>query len=356
MSESIRMQSRETAESGFVLITALIMLSLLTVMTLGMFYSSKSATKVSGAAQASTEAYYYAETAINYISWAFHNDAELDSFQYDGVNKLFGEAFKADNTAANNVGDYNELMGWDFTDPANPVQIGYPSDPGPTEADDATAAGTSGQVMYFDNSPINDGAGTKRKICFGDAAVFPNCIDLTLPPGNRVQPVMNKISVGLPRYVKLEISPDGVVSVSIPPVPHPATPVVGTDIPNNGAIVWITGAAADLRAGTVAGNADRDIEIYPTDPNNNSNHGGVLDTTCDATAAASAANCPCDGLNTLGSWYACDMHANAEGLVDQYGAYSLAGKAEWVASYNLAAYAIGYVNGKPTHLLRAVIR
>jgi len=345
------LRQKHSSEAGFVLITSLIMLSLLTIMALGMFFSSKSATQVSGAAQASTEAYYYAETAINYISWAIHNDAELDSFRYDGVNPLFAEAFKADNTAANTVGDFSELMGF-----AGATQVGYPSDPGPTEADDGTTAGTSGQVMYFDNSPINNGAGIQRKICFGDASVFPNCIDLTVAPAARVQPVMNKISVGLPRYIKLEISSDGVVSASIPPVPHPATPVVGTDVPDNGAIVWITGAAEDLRAGTVAGNADRDIEIYPTDPNDNSNHGGVLDTTCDATAVASAANCPCDGLNTLGSWYACDMHANASTAPTQYGAYSAAGMASWVASYNLVAYAIGYVNGKPTHLLRAVIK
>lgn len=339
-------------QSGFVLVTSLIMLSLLTMVTLGMFFSSRSATQVSGAAQASTEAYYYAETAINYISWAFHNDAELDSYKYDGTNKLFGEAFKADNANATNVGDYSELMGWSGT-----TQIGYPSNPGPTAISDSSAAGTSGQVMYFDNTPINDGAGNSRAICFGDAAVFPNCIDLTVAPASRVQPVMNNISASLPRYIMLSIADNGVVTPSIPALPHPATPVVGTDVPNNGAIVWITAAVEDTRAGTVVGNADRDIEIYPVNPKLNSNHSGADPSTC-STAVNASTGCPCDGAAyaTLGDWYACDMHANASAGPTLNGAYAAAGMAEWIASYNLVAYAIGYVNGKPTHLLRAVIR
>jgi len=207
--------------------------------------------------------------------------------------------------------------------------------------------------MYFDNTPCN-----VREICFGDASVFSNCIDLTLTPALRVEPVMNNISASLPRYVVLEISDAGVVTVSIPALPHPSTPVVGTDVPNNGAIVWITGATEDLRAGTVAGNADRDIEIYPTDPKANSNHSGVDPVASCSTANLASAGCPWDGTTfaTLGDWYACDMHAKASTAPTVNGAYGAAGMGEWIASYNIAAYAIGYVNGKPTHLLRAVIR
>ncbi len=345
MYESSPVRKKHSTESGFILVTALIMLSLLTVMSLGMYFSSKSATKVSGAAQASTEAYYYAETAVNYISWAFHNDAELDSYMYDGSSKLFAEAFAADDTAASAVGDYMELMGWNGS-----TQVGYPSDPGPTLISGSAAAGSAGQVMYFDNTPMNT-----RAICFGDAAVFANCIDLTLPPASRVEPVMNNISSGLPRYIMLEISDTGVVSPSIPSLPHQATPVVGVDIPSNGAIIWITGAVEDLRAGTVPGNADRDIEIYPLNPKSNANHSGSAVNTC-FTSNTMSTGCPCDGTTMPGDWYACDVHANASTLPTLNGAYAAAGMAEWVASYNIAAYAIGYVNGKPTHLLRAVIR
>lgn len=340
MNPSPFMQKKHTAESGFVLITSLILLSLLTMMSLGMYFSSRSATKVSGAAQASTEAYYYAETAINYISWAFHNDAEIDSFQYNGSSALFTEALNADGNSELTFGDYMELMGWNGA-----TQVGYPSDPGPT-AISSSGAGLYGQVMYFDNTPMKD-----RKICFEDETIFTDCIDLTVAPGSRNEPVMNNISVDLPRYIVLEISDTGVVTPSIPPLPHPATPVVGVDVPTNGAIVWITGAVEDLRTGTVPGNADRDIEIARVDPN--LNRAVSIDPATSCSTGNTMPNCPCDGTIIAGSWYACDAHANA---AQPTGAYAEAGVGEWIASYNIVAYTIGYVNGKPKHLLRAVIR
>lgn len=293
-------------ERGYVLVTSLVMLGLLTLFSVAMYFVGRSATQTSDSAQRSTEAYYYAETAIHYITWALRNDAEIDSFQYSG-SALFGEP-PTPATAAT-VGDYTELAS-------------YMWNPGPTEISDATTAGTTGQVMYFDNSPLGN-----RYICMQDASAYSNCIDVTLAPSARVQPVMYNISVNLPRYVKLEISSTGVITPSIPALPHQNPPVVGTDIPTNGAVVWIT--AGDIT------NANKDIQIFPLDPS------GVYASAGSPSACAggSLPNCSCDkdaaGYSTA---QACDANTGS-----------------WVSSYSIVAYAIGYVDGKPTHMIRAVI-
>ena len=292
-------------EKGYVLVTSLVMLGLLTMFSVAMYFVGRSATQTSDSAQRSTEAYYYAETAIHYITWALRNDAEIDSFQYSG-SALFGEPPTPATMAT--VGDYTELAS-------------YMWNPGPTAISDATDAGTNGQVMYFDNSPMGN-----RYICMQDAATYSNCIDVTLAPANRVQPVMYNISVNLPRYIKLEISSSGVITPSIPSLPHQNPPVVGTDIPNNGAVVWIT--AGDTT------NANRDIEIYPLDPS--SVYAGV---SSPSVCGDKSSSCPCDasdaGYSTAQS---CDANTGA-----------------WIGSYSIVAYAIGYVDGRPTHMIRAVI-
>lgn len=304
--------SQKHYEKGYVLVTSLVMLGLLTLFSVAMYFVGRSATQTSSTAQQSTEAYYYAETAIHYITWALRNDAEIDSFQYSAGTSLFGEP-PTPATAAT-VGDYTELAS-------------YMWNPGPTEISDATTDGTNGQVMYFDNSPM-DG----RYICMQDASAFSNCIDVSLPPGSRVQPVMHNISTNLPRYVMLEISAAGVITPSVPAVPHPNPPVVGTDIPNNGAVVWITAASNDP---TDPDAKNKDIELFPLDPS--SVYAGVgSPSSCHGTPLP---NCPCDdhdtGYNTA---QGCDANTGA-----------------WVTSYSIVAYAIGYVNGKPTHMIRAII-
>ena len=186
--------------------------------------------------------------------------------------------------------------------------------------------GVVGQVMYFDNSPMGS-----RELCLEDATVFPNCIDVNLSPSDRVEPVMYHISTRLPRYIKLDIASDGTITPSIPPLPHQNPPVVGQDIPQNGAIVWLTAAEADPNK------PDRDIEIYPLDP-----LGSPKPTSC---VGGSLPNCPCDSAAaSFATAQACD--ANYDPATNPGG---------WLRSYGIAAYAIGYVNGKPRHLLRSVI-
>jgi len=330
-------------ERGFVLVTALIMLSLLTLMSLAMFYTSRSATQTSATAQNTTEAYYYAETAIHYVSWALANDAEFDSFSYSGAYQA--TKFREPNVplTALSVGDFTELRT-------------YLWDPGPTVISKTDPLGSSGQLMYFDNSPL-----AQRYVCMQDAARFSNCIDVTIDPATRVAPTMENISTKLSRYIKLEISSTGVVTPSIPSLPHRNPPKTGEDIPLNGAVVWLT--AVDPL------DPDKDIEIFPLDPA--SAYGGTLPEQCAALGA-----CPCKAPATLDplqpyqpdptdpqySFFVTAQACNAHPLQsDDPTSPSFLATTDpnyvspWLSTYGVAAYAIGYVNGKPSKLLRAVI-
>ncbi|GAV21252.1 hypothetical protein MMIC_P2234 [Mariprofundus micogutta] len=312
---------RQSAESGFVLVTALIMLSLLTLMSLGMYFTSSTATKTSGSAQSSTEAYYYAETAINYMTWALANDAEFDNFTYSGtyIASPFGEPNYPTTPNPSTIGDREELGS-------------YMWDPGPTVISDS-GAGILGQIMYFDNSPMGS-----RSVCFEDATIFSNCIDVSVDPATRAAPTMYNISVNLPRYIKLDIAASGAITPTIPQLPHQNPPVVGQDVPQNGAVVWITAGDSN--------NVDRDIELFPLDPANAS--GGTAATAC---AAGQMPSCPCDfsTIGTVTNPVACEAHATGD-------ATAAAGRGAWVdGPFPIVIYAIGYVNGKATHLLRAVV-
>ncbi len=327
MGMSVRETQSQYGESGFVLVTSLIMLSLLTLMSLGMYFASKSGSQTSASAQTSTEAYYYAESAIYYISWAIANDAEFDNHTYSGsyVASPFGEPLVPAN--ASSIGDFLELQN-------------YLWDPGPTGVAGSSAVDTdatvytAGQVMYFDNSPM-----ANRYLCMEDYTLFSNCLDVSLSPGdtNRIQPSMYRISAKLPRYIKLDMASTGVITPSIPPLPHRAVPVVGEDIPLNGAIVWITAVDAT--------DAARDIEIYPLDPS--TVYGGTAATAC---IGGTLPNCPCTAPDPI------DNTADTN-YTDFMAAWACeANTGTWIPTYGIVAYAIGYVNGRPSHLIRSVIR
>jgi len=282
---------------------ALIILTLLTLLGLGLYYVNRAGVQTSAAAQRSTQGFYFAEAGIHYLAWALNHDAELDSYDAGGTYQTFfaEPAFPAN---ASSVGDYTELFA-------------YPWYPGPTTIGDS-GAGMQGQLMYFDNTPMQD-----RAICVESAASFSNCIDFSLPADQRVMPLMEDISTRLPRYIKLEMSDTGAITPSIPSLPHRSPPVVGQDVPNNGAIVWLT-----------AGTASRDIEIFALDPS--SLYGGTAPSAC---TGGSLPSCPCNAADAaFAQAQACDAHTG-----------------QWLSSFGLVAYAIGYVDGHPVAILRAVI-
>jgi len=291
------------SERGFVLATALVMLSLLTLLAVAMFFTSRSSTQISSSVQHGTEGHYYAETAVNYIIWAMRNDAEFDAYDYRGspvndVNAVNPGVFSALATPANPslVGDWSELTA-NFTNP------------GPTTIDDTTGStGVSGQVMYFDNTPLNDRINN-------NAIVWP----LPTSGGSPVYPTLYKISTRLPRYIRLDIDASGNVTPSMPALPHADPPVVGADIPDNGAIVWLT-----------TGNSEMDFEVDPTL------------AACNAVAAPPSDAVACDPNPTAN---------NPSGWLRSTGV--LAGKED---QHGIVAYAIGYVGGRPSSIIRAQIK
>jgi len=276
----------KTKEEGFVLATSLVLLMLLTLLAVGVFYSANVSQQTSAAARDSTEAFYYAETGINYIAWALNNDAEFDSFPTGIVERspsnggVFAEAKLPSGAAvAKTVGDRYELF-------ANL------SKPGPTAISDTSFAGTTGQVMYFDNTPL-----ASRVVCWGGS---PGC------QSNAGTPVFDGINKKLPRYIKLEIDTSGKITPTIPALLTTTGPpfhgtAVGTDVPDNGAIVWIT-----------AGNATEDAQILPLSA--------------------------CPNINPGESCY--------------QGAST---PEKHVPLYGIVAYAIGYVHGRALRMIRAVI-
>ncbi|MDQ6950934.1 MAG: hypothetical protein Q9M26_04650 [Mariprofundales bacterium] len=214
---------------GFVLITVIILLALLTMLGVGQVYRSITNQQESATSVMNTRAVYYAETGISYLEWSWASDADFDA--YSAVAGM-----PADDTSN---GDREEWLAGVTT-------------PGPT-----TATGVDGKVMYWDNTPMA-----------GRAVCWPNAL---CNGGN--SPTMYHISTKLTRYIKLEINQTtGAITPSIPVVPHADPPVAGTDTPQNGAIVWLT-----------AGDGTTDYEV--------ANHlctNGSPDQGCFKTTAGSA--------------------------------------------------------------------
>lgn len=332
-----------TSEKGFVLATALVLLSLMTLMAVAMFFTGKSSTQISSSAQSTTEGHYYAETAVNYMIWAMHNDADFDG--YDAIVAKSGgygepaEPVRAPGDPAGNA---------DATEVGDAYELDYSrSRPGPNEISDVSDAGlclspTPCQVMYFDNSPMGTPYANPtvyREICLQNYAVpsgssdpFPNCVNLADKVVDRVAPTLYNIHTKLPRYIVLEIADGsvpgvarGTITPSIPAlinsVPNVPPYHAASDKPNNGAIVWLT-----------TGNDVMDFEV-------------------DSSLAS------CSGTPPLGA-VACDKnHAarnpdnNPSGWLNTVG--TLAGKED---QYGVVVYAIGYVGGRPSSIIRAQIK
>lgn len=282
---------KRQAERGFVLVAALMLLSLLTLLAVALYFTGRTSTLISSSAQNSTEGFYYAQTAVNYMIWSTRNDAEFDAFDFRGtpVNdssavdpSIFPALTYPSN--ASSVGDWSELKA-NF------------SDPGPTAISDTSSAGVSGQVMYFDNTPL-----ASRAIVW---------------PTSGSGPTLYHISTKLPRYLRLDIDSSGNVTPSIPALPHQDPPRIGKDIPDNGAIVWFT-----------TGNSDWDFQVDPTL------------TSCSGTPPTDAVACDANPpANNSTGW----LRTNGvkSGKEDQHG---------------VVAYAIGYVNGRPSSIIREQIQ
>ncbi len=350
MMDAMMDASRPRDERGFVLPTALVLLALLTMMSLTVYFGSLSTIRMSQAAQKTTQAYYYAETAANYMLWVLNADAELDSYANYPGNYLrngagqapFAEPAPRGNLNPQTAGDFSELMAG-LTNPG-PVEIGDQAKP------QATFDGTTGMVMYFDNTPI-----AARAVLWPDAKTNP--------------PLFDKISTKLPRYIRIDIDAYGNLAPNLPKLPHADPPVIGQDIPQNGAIVWLTASIRDPY-----GN-EADVQVIPLDP-----YGANAPTPIPAAAPypqGQTATYP-NGYQgpaypSTANW--CGMpatQANAQTLSQfavaciAHDAYSAAANINFINTiapppnlgwlspprYQITIYALGYVDGKPMRLIR----
>jgi hypothetical protein len=366
-------------EQGFVLATSLVMLLLLTLLTSAVYISVDSSQKSSGAAESATEAFYYAETAANYMSWSLYNNVEFDSYTYPQpvrtdlaglANNKFGEpdmrpALPNQRSLPNPLaaGDFAE---W-FANPGNPsgeqlLSFGAPLilDPYGVQA---TTVDHYGQLMYYDNS-----AWDSRMVFLWSSDMYSQ--------GGIGLPDLYKIHERLPRYIMLSIDDYGNITPSMPPY-TPASPnhhasdqasvppksVKGVDYPENGAIVWLTG-----------GNQTDDYVIDPTDHYfahifHYTNPLNIATRVNDPYGEYRGASAVAHGNYALVNGVPrVDIYGNLKRLLcdpaiaDKYStACAIKGPpytGAWLRStnYGLVIYSIGYAQGRASKLIRMTYR
>ncbi|MDQ6964213.1 MAG: hypothetical protein Q9M13_04755, partial [Mariprofundales bacterium] len=185
--------TEQTRESGFVLLTVMIMLALFSLLGVSQLFRSITIQQESGASSKSMQASYYAETAISYLQWAWANDADFDDGSGGG------------GAGNQQKGDREEWL----TAITNPTSV----------------------ISYWDNGTDNSSAPTNRALLWSSAS----CLPLSSSSPSYCSPTLSAVSTDISsraNYIKLEISQlDGTI-----------TPTLVTDgsTPTNGAIVWVT--------------------------------------------------------------------------------------------------------------------
>ena len=175
-------------EQGFVLITTLVVLLILTIMAIGLYFRSVVNQQGSVADRDATKAYYLAETALNYMAFALHSDPANSSVNND---------LNLDGDTAPATGDRTELA-------SNPDQKSTHS------------------LGYFDITPL-----ASRAINFNSYTNPPSVTLATFAP---------------PAHVTLDITTnDATNTVSITPSWNGGNGTPAKD----GAIVWITSGVLD---------------------------------------------------------------------------------------------------------------
>ena len=122
---------RDRDERGFVLVTSLVILMILTVMLIGLYYRGKVNQDTGLAEQDSTQAFYLAEAGLNYVTWALYMDPDTGS---NNSVSLDGDA-TADNLELETVPDQvnNHTLGYFDThntinyNPASPPALSLSS-------------------------------------------------------------------------------------------------------------------------------------------------------------------------------------------------------------------------------------
>ncbi|HXH64778.1 MAG TPA: pilus assembly PilX N-terminal domain-containing protein [Mariprofundaceae bacterium] len=126
------MCDRNRDERGFVLVTTLVILMILTIMLVGLYLRGKVNQDTSISERDSTQAFYLAEAGLNYITWALYmdpnnpgkdNNVDLDG---DGVAdnvELQTTPNQANNPPASNTLGYFDINNTINFDPVNPTTV-----------------------------------------------------------------------------------------------------------------------------------------------------------------------------------------------------------------------------------------
>jgi len=194
---------RKPHDEGFVLITTLVLIVVLTILGIGLYYRSVVNQQVSALSLQTTKAEYYAESAINYVTWALYRDPDAR----------------------------DPYSAWDH-------DLDLDSHTSGTIAEDRAALQASPespdvQLLYFDNRPVN-----LRDVVF-DPYTYPTkgYKDFTLA------------TIGLPAepyggYLLFEAD----TSTGMLQDPYafrlPSTQPLTNTEPQNGAVLWLTAADA----------------------------------------------------------------------------------------------------------------
>lgn len=122
------MFEERVSEKGFVLVTALVILAILTIMMTGLYYRAHANQKTSVSDEHSTQAFYLAEAGLNYIAWALYhdpndswanNDLSLDGDSTPDNNEIYTNP----DQGANHTLGYFDITNAINFDPANPKGI-----------------------------------------------------------------------------------------------------------------------------------------------------------------------------------------------------------------------------------------
>jgi len=118
-------------EQGFVLITALVVLLILTILSVGLYYRSVVNQQTSVSDRDATKAYYLAEAGLNYIAWALYTDpsnsASNNTSNLDGDSPAVADNLEiqtdADQLSNNTLGyfDIANTIGYDPSAPVTPT-------------------------------------------------------------------------------------------------------------------------------------------------------------------------------------------------------------------------------------------
>jgi len=255
-------------ERGFVLPTSLVMLVLLTTLSIATYYGTIISQQTSATAQDSTQAFYYAETGLNYVAWAMKNDAELDGYEplLDPIIAPTGIGGALAGRRIDHLGNVilqpyvvGDRREW-AANRGNPSN--FQSIQAVFSGDSASFINVYGQLGYFDNRDLYSRPVSLHKNAVGLSQIYSF--------GVAQAPSFRDLYAQLGGYIRLDIDAYGQIKpmFSDPRVaaqhagPNPKDVNIASrtcdetgDVPCNGAIVWLT-----------AGDSYTDYVLYPIDP------------------------------------------------------------------------------------------